>query len=69
MGDWKAIYLPKVVQGISPDIPMNRWLLFNIANDPGETTDLAANEPDALQKLVSAWNDYAKETGVVVPSH
>ena len=67
IGDWKAIHLPKAAQGISPDIPINRWLMFNIANDPGETTDLAESEPQMLQKLIAAWNDYAKETGVVVP--
>lgn len=69
IGDWKAIYLPKAVQGISPDIPCNRWLLFNIVNDPGETTDLSASEPEKLQQLIASWNEYAKETGVVVPGN
>ena len=67
IGDWKAIFLPKAVHTVSPDIPINRWLLFNVARDPGETTELSAAEPDKLQELVAAWNDYAKETGVVVP--
>ena len=68
IGDWKAIYLPKPVQGIAPDIPANRWLLFNIVSDPGETMDLSEREPARLEALVSAWNDYARETGVVVPA-
>ena len=68
IGDWKAIFLPKAVHTVSPDIPINRWLLFNIARDPGETTELSAAEPEKLQELIAAWNDYAKETGVVVPA-
>ena len=67
VGDWKALYLPKVAQGISPDIPVNRWLLFNIARDPGETSELSAAEPEKLQELIAAWDEYARETGVVVP--
>jgi len=68
IGDWKAISLPKAVHAVSPDIPINRWLLFNVARDPGETTELSAAEPEKLRELVSAWNAYAKETGVVVPA-
>lgn len=66
-GDWKAIYLPAVINTVVPEIPAKRWLLFNIANDPGETTDLAAAEPAKLQELVDEWFAYARETGVVVP--
>ena len=67
-GDWKAIFLPNAVHSISPDIPVNRWLLFNVERDPGETTELSAAEPAKLQELVAAWHAYAKETGVVVPA-
>ena len=66
-GDWKAVYLPTVAQSIAPELPVNRWLLFNLTADPGETTDLAAKEPGKLQELVVAWEAYAKETGVVMP--
>ena len=37
--------------------------------DVAETTDLAASEPEKLAQLIAAWNDYAKETGVVVPGN
>jgi len=67
-GDWKAVFLPPVAQSIAPELPVNRWLLFNLAADPGETTDLAAKEPGKLRELVSAWEAYAKETGVVMPA-
>jgi arylsulfatase A-like enzyme len=67
-GDWKAVYLPSIAQTIAPGLPVNRWLLFNLAADPGETTDLGAREPAKLRELVAAWDAYAAETGVVVPA-
>jgi arylsulfatase A-like enzyme len=69
IGDWKAIFLTRVAHNISADIPINRWLLVNIARDPGETADLSAAEPAKLEELVAAWNDYAQECGVVVPAN
>ena len=59
-GDWKAIFLPKAVQTISPDIPINRWLLFNVARDPGETTELSAAEPEKLQASISIYRALRK---------
>ncbi|MSQ72185.1 MAG: arylsulfatase [Betaproteobacteria bacterium] len=67
-GDWKVVYLPSAAKNIAPELPVNRWLLFNLANDTGETTDLSAKEPAKLQELVAAWNAYARETGVVIPA-
>jgi arylsulfatase len=69
VGDWKAIYLPAVIHNIAPEVPAKRWLLFNLADDPGETTDLADARPDKLRELVEAWHAYARETGVVVPDN
>ncbi len=66
-GDWKAIYLPAVIHNIAPEVPAKRWLLFNLENDPGETTDLAAAEPAKLKELIDEWFAYARETGVVLP--
>lgn len=55
-GDWKIT-----------DIGKGEWKLFNIANDPGETTDLSAQEPERLQQLKAAWDVYAKDVGVILP--
>ena len=43
------------------------WQLFNLAIDPGETNDLAAEEPERLQALIQAWQRYAARTGIVLP--
>lgn len=42
----------------STDAPSKNYWLFNIANDPTETTDLSASNPDQLNFLLGrlAWN-------------
>jgi arylsulfatase len=56
-GDWKAVHL------FDGD-----WQLFDLARDPGETRDLSGAEPKRLSRLVSEWNRYAKDVGVILPS-
>jgi len=34
------------------------WELFNIVQDPGETTNLASQQPVRLQELAYRWNDW-----------
>ncbi|HWI87329.1 MAG TPA: arylsulfatase [Sphingomonas sp.] len=68
-GDWKAVYLPKNSTTYSKaSIGDGTWKLFNLARDPGETTDLATSEPARLQELVADWDAYAKAKGVIVPA-
>ena len=56
-GDWKVVHLFD-----------GSWQLFDVAKDPGETTDLAASEPKRLKRLIAAWDRYAKDVGVILPS-
>jgi arylsulfatase len=58
MDDWKAIH----VSG------QRDWKLYNIATDLGENTDLAAQHPDILQKLSDAYDKYAQDVGIVIPT-
>lgn len=58
-GDWKAIFIPKP---LGPEA----WQLYNLADDPGETQDLAAAEPERLKTLLAHWDHYVAETGVIV---
>ncbi len=58
-GDWKALWLPE-------PLGTGDWQLFNIAEDPGETTDLSAENPDLLAALSAAWDAYAAESMVRV---
>jgi len=44
------------------------WELFNLATDPGERKDLAAERPDKLKALLALWDDYVRANNVIVPS-
>ena len=55
-GDWKI-----------SDIGDGQWRLFDLANDPGETRDLAGQQPERLRALIQAWDDYARNRGVIMP--
>ncbi len=58
-GDWKILWL------WAPYGP-GRWQLYNLAEDPAERHDLAAQHPERLAALVREWERYARETGVIV---
>lgn len=57
VGDWKAsLTWPPEGNG--------EWRLFNLALDPGETSDLSTTEPERLQMLIEAWTTYRDENGI-----
>lgn len=49
-GDWK------IVSGSGRD---STWRLFNLATDPTETVDLAAQYPDQVKHIDSLWRQWA----------
>jgi arylsulfatase len=58
-GDFKAVSVAK-------PYGTGDWHLYNVVNDPGETHDLAKEQPEMLKKLREAWNRYAEDVGVVL---
>src|SRR5574341_1224374 len=61
MGDWKAVSnIPPVSDG--------KWHLFNMTSDVGENNDSSSQHPEILQRMTQAYDKYAKDVGVVVPS-
>jgi arylsulfatase len=60
-GDWKVLRLPEPYGAGS-------WQLYNLADDPGEVNDVAAEYPELVDELTQAWERYAKENGVIRPS-
>jgi arylsulfatase len=44
------------------------WELFNLAADPAERKDLAAEHPEKLQALIALWDSYVRTSKVVLPS-
>jgi arylsulfatase len=58
-GDYKAI---RVRPGMYGD---GAWRLYDIRNDPGETTPLEAERPDDIAAFIEFYEAYAEEKGVV----
>jgi len=58
-GDLKAV-------SVAPPYGTGSWHLYNLADDPGETRDLAKTQPETLKKLQAAWDRYADDVGVVL---
>jgi arylsulfatase A-like enzyme len=44
------------------------WELFNVAKDPAERKDLAAQNPDKVKALLALWDGYVKANNVILPS-
>lgn len=42
-----------------------QWHLYNIVQDPGETNDLASVEPARLQRMLGAYERYARDNKVL----
>jgi arylsulfatase len=59
-GDWKISYLLKTAGG------SGEWELFNIRNDPGETTDLSKQEPAKTKAMLALWEEYVAQNGVIL---
>jgi arylsulfatase A-like enzyme len=62
-GDWKVIYhyLPTEVSAGS------HYQLFNLKDDPFETTDLASETPDVLRRMMSAMVENLEAQGAAYP--
>ena len=64
-GKWMRKGKYKTVQVAKP-FGSASWQLYNTASDPGENTDLSTRQPDILNELKAAWEQYAKDVGVVL---
>ncbi|KAA9341061.1 arylsulfatase [Larkinella humicola] len=53
-GHWKLVSI----------FPQNRWQLYNLETDRGETTDLATQHPDIVKSLNADYEAWAKRTDV-----
>jgi arylsulfatase A-like enzyme len=60
-GQWKALWM-RAPNGIG------NWQLFDLVADPGETTDLAAANPDLVSEFAAAYDAHAAAVGVIPPA-
>lgn len=51
---------------VKNNIPLGdmKWHLYNLQDDPSEMNDIALQEPERLQKMLAAYEAYAKNVGV-----
>lgn len=56
-GDWKLTKTPAPFGD-------GEWKLYDIAADPGETSDLSAQRPDLFQDMIAEYDVYAADVGV-----
>jgi len=58
LGDYKIV---------KNNIPLgdNKWYMYNLTTDPGETKDIAKASPEKFNTLMEAYNEYAKSVGVI----
>jgi arylsulfatase A-like enzyme len=59
-GDWKLVRYDQAAdhrdtRSVASDVKVTPPRLYNLANDAGERHDLAAEQPDKLKELLSAW--------------
>jgi len=60
-GEWKLRWLIK-------PYGKSDWELFNVAKDPAERKDLAAQNPDKVKNLLALWDDFVNANNVILPS-
>jgi len=60
-GDWKLRWQYK-------PLGKENWELFNLAADPAERKDLAAEHPDKLKAMAGLWDHYVQANNVILPS-
>ena len=59
-GDWKLLKT-------EPPFREDRWYLYDVRNDPGETTDLASQMPGKLEEMEAAWELFRERNNVLLP--
>lgn len=65
LGHFKALANTDKFAGLGHVLQTQKWQLYNLAKDPGETTNIAAQYPKILNSMIEDYNDYAKDVGVV----
>jgi len=59
IGNWKLVWL-------WPPYGPGRWELFDLSVDPGETNDLSEQNPELVNTMSAAWDQWARDLAVEV---
>lgn len=60
-GRWKMVHMPAPYGN-------GDWQLFNLAEDLGESVDLADDYPTVVTRLLGEWQAYSRENNVIIPN-
>lgn len=60
-GDWKLVKAAEFRKGRKGESDIDGALLFNLKDDVGEKTDLAANDPEKVKELAALWEKWNSE--------
>ncbi|GBU09985.1 arylsulfatase [Gammaproteobacteria bacterium] len=60
-GHWKLRRLVKAASSAQ----MAEWELFDLNSDPTETNNVAANNPEILERLIKSYSEYAQQAMVI----
>jgi arylsulfatase len=64
--DWNAVRTARwKATWIREPFGSGDWQLFDMAVDPGESNDVAAQHPQVIRDLADRWDVYADEVGIV----
>ena len=59
-GSWK-------LASLEPPFDESGFELFDLANDPGETNNLAVAEPEKFTEMIALWRVERRKLGIVLP--
>lgn len=59
-GNWKIV-------SIARPFDEGNFKLYNVNEDPGETTDLSQMNPEKRDAMISLWRNKRKEYGIILP--
>ena len=57
--------LTELTPQLLDEMDRNEWELFDLREDPTETTNLAAVEPERLERMIALWYEEAERFGVL----
>lgn len=66
-GDWKLLWLSSKPGWLVQPANADYWRLYNLAQDPGETQNLALQEPEKLAEMRQLWDEYSEQQDVILP--
>jgi len=59
-GNWK-------ISNLEPPFNEADFELFDLATDPGESYNLADDEPEKLAELIDLWGEERERLGIILP--